>query len=855
MIVSKKDLSIFLCIIFLSGIGLISPIQSDEILKEDDTTPPDIILLNSERSKVKFNVSLNGFHVENEEIHGEIYHKVSIPGYGFLDYIGKPKLPAMRLFFAVPPEIEDIQVNVLTSEYRILNGYNIIPVQIHSPESESNDNFTINTSTYYMDDFYPQQIVYTESQGWIRDYQYIQITLSPLQFNACTHELKVHDITQIEIQYNGTAEGLTTTINTGFDELYQQLFLNFETSTDWYIQIPEGKGQKSRQNTSDLLNTSNRAGCLIITHDSFYDCIQNFAAWKNRKGWETFIANTSLIYTQFPTGTNRERIQNFINYTFTNWEKTPSHVLLIGDVEYIPTYYYQGDTPSDHWYSCIIGNDYFSDVLVGRISVKNSAELTNIVEKIINYEKNPYLNETDWYKKAMLVSDSGYFETTSNWIFNFLNTFNYSCDKFYYSQGTATQTNIANALNDGRAIANYRGHGSTTGWQTGSFYNSNVLTLNNGRKLPIVISPTCSTGHYDDPNTDCYGEVWLKAPDKGGVSFWGSSRVSYGGYNDELSMGVYKAIFNDQIHDFGGFTNKAKIYMTDVYGMESMAILELHLFNVIGDSTLEFWTDVPQQMNITYPTAVPSANPSYFVTVKNDNDTPLEDACVVLEKLPDIYLIDYTNESGKAVFNLENVTPGTIHITVTKHNCIPFLGNTSVYNVMSLTNGWNFISFPFNQTINKQNITVRHNQTSYDWQQAVSSNLVGDFIFDWDRTIQSYVFSDSIHPGHGCWVYSFEHADLWVHSTRPFDDHITTLATDWNTIGLPYYQNQSKNVLLVENSSLEYTWAEAVTLGLINNYVFGWDITTQSYFFSEIFEPGGAYWLYAYQPCTLKRNI
>ena len=851
---NTKSYSIILCILFLVGAAFSTSIQSDQGLSEDEVSAPEIVITHSDRSSVVFSVVLHGFNLETEEIQGEYYHKLSLPDYGYLDTIGKAKLPAIRLFFAVPPEVNDVQISVLDSEYSILQGYNVIPVQTPIPEDESNDDFNINTSFYTTDDFYPQHIIYAEHKGWIRDYQFIQVTLTPIQFNPSTKELKIFNVSQFEIQFQGSKEGEKSLLNPGFESLYEQLFLNFETSQDWYQKQPRYSQYNTKQNTSNLLDPSNGAGCLIITHDNFYNCIQPLATWKDRKGFNTFIANTSLIYTQFPAGSNLESIRDFIAYTFTDWAQTPSHILLIGDVEYVPTYYYDGDTPSDHWYSCVIGGDYYSDILVGRISVKNCAEVSDICEKIINYEKNPYINETDWYKKGMLVSDSGYFETTSDWVYNFLINFNYTLDKFYASQGTASTSNIANAINDGRAIANYRGHGSTNGWATGSFYNSDVLSLTNGRKLPIVISPTCSSGHFDDSGTDCFGEAWLKATDKGGVSFWGSSRVSYGGYNDELDMGVYKAIFNDHIYDFGGFTNKAKIYMTDVYGFTSMAILEIHLFNVIGDSTLEFWSEVPQPLNVTHPMSFPAQNAPYLVTVNNGTE-PIEDACVVLEKDPDMYMVGFTDASGQVQFDLENITLGTFNITVTAHNYIPYLGNTSVYNLMTIAQGWNFISFPFNQSIEKQNISIRVDKTSYDWQSAVLAGIISDYIFGWDRSSQSYSFSNSVKAGHGFWMYAYEDAEIQAHSTKPVDVYITTLSEEWNTIGLPYYQNQSKDGVMVQNSSAVFTWSQAVTSELINNYMFGWDSMSQSYSFSDTFIPGNAYWLYAYQSCVLKREV
>lgn len=833
------------------GANFFPSIKSEGYFNDPEPSPPIVKMVKSDRNGVILNIRLNGICIEEKEVNGEIFHIITLLGYGHLDEIGKPRLPAIRFFLAVPPEVSETQINISNSTCTILHGFNVYPVQNPVPEPSDDEPFTINTTFYQGNEFYPEDVATIESSGWIRDYRFIFLEICPILFNPGTNELKIYNTTEIRVTFIGSKDGVTGVTRPGFETTYESIFINYEVAKNWYPQSDTLPTEKQR-NTSDLLNTTNRAGLLIITNDTFYHCIQPLANWKDRKGMETFIANLSDVYSQFPAGTNTESIRSFINYTYHNWSRAPSHVLLIGDVEYLPTFYYQGYTATDHWYSLLVGNDPLSDVFIGRISVKNCSETSEIVDKIITYERTPYLNETAWYKKAMLVSDTGYFEVTSNWVYDFLTNHSYSVDKLYESLGTATTSNIADAINDGRAIANYRGHGSTTGWATGPFSNSNVLALTNGRKLPIVISPTCSTGHYDDPDTDCYGETWLKAPDKGGVSFWGSSRVSYGGYNDELDMGVYKAIFNDSIYDFGGFTNKAKLYMIAVYGTSSTALLELHLFNVIGDSTLEFWTNVPHPLNVTHPTVV-SPQPSSFTVTVTNGSTPVENACVFIEKNPEIRIFGYTNTSGEVQFSLPMLSPGKINITVTKHDFIPYEGNVSVCNTVSLSEGWNFVSLPFNQTIPKQNLSIWFNQSFYTWQDAVNMGLISDFVFGWNRTSQSFMFTDFLKPGEGYWMYAYNTFELWMQSSATPDDYITSLETKWNIVGAPISQPINKTELLLSYNGSNYNWSEAVAAGIVNDYIFGWDHSGQSYTFSDVFEPGYCYWMYAFETCTLKR--
>ena len=126
-------------------------------------------------------------------------------------------------------------------------------------------------------------------------------------------------------------------------------------------------------------------------------------------------------------------------------------------------------------------------------------------------------------------------------------------------------------------------------------------------------------------------------------------------------------------------------------------------------------------------------NPTYLVTYWGAKEI-LElkkvnvNAYVYLEKEDELYLVDYTNNYGEAIFSIPPLSLGEIEITVTKHDYIPYFGNATVYNGIILSSGWNFISLPFNQSIEKQNLAIWNNQMLYTWQDAVTNNLVIDYI-------------------------------------------------------------------------------------------------------------------------------
>lgn len=175
-----------------------------------------------------------------------------------------------------------------------------------------------------------------------------------------------------------------------------------------------------------------------------------------------------------------------------------------------------------------------------------------------------------------------------------------------------------------------------------------------------------------------------------------------------------------------------------------------------------------------------------------------------------------------------------------------------VIGITNLSENWNFISPPYNQSIMKTNLLIYYNGNTFNWSEAINAGYISEYIFDWNRTIQSYGFANTFRPGFGYWVYSYTNCEIWTKDIfSDSDAYITKLKDNWNILGLPFELNLNKTEVLVDGIS----WSDAVSLGIINDYVFGWNQVGQTYDFADTFMPGQAYWLYAYQPCKLKRSI
>jgi len=236
------------------------------------------------------------------------------------------------------------------------------------------------------------------------------------------------------------------------------------------------------------------------------------------------------------------------------------------------------------------------------------------------------------------------------------------------------------------------------------------------------------------------------------------------------------------------------------------------------------------------------------------------------------YEEDYTNDTGD--YQVTNIPLCWCYknVTVSKEGyetewvLMPIYENSTCdfilmpKNMVLCTNlsvGWNFISLPFNHSLDKTSFIINYDGQYYNWTQSTTnlnpkkSSLLNTFIFGWNRSLQTYSFEQYLHPGYGYWLYAYEPCKLWNHYDQTYpDNYITNLEVGWNIFSIPYNQSISNTNILVDN----VPWYNAVANDWISGYVFGWNKIGQLYVFSDTFEPGKAYWLYAYQDCVLYNN-
>ena len=249
---------------------------------------------------------------------------------------------------------------------------------------------------------------------------------------------------------------------------------------------------------------------LVIADDDFLDEIQPLVDWHTLVGYPTELVPTSV------TGTSTAAIKSYIQGVYDEPESL-TWIILVGDSQQIPTLtgVNSQHSPCDPCYTKLEGNDNRPDAAISRISAQNGAQVTAQVSKILAYERQPDQGSAGtWYAAGMGVasndiggSPSYYDWERMDWLRDDLLDPAYTYTEFdqIYDPG-ASAGEVTTAIEPGRGLGLYIGHGWSQGWVTTGFDTADAGSLTNGEMLPVIWSVACNNGEF--PVNECFAEAW-----------------------------------------------------------------------------------------------------------------------------------------------------------------------------------------------------------------------------------------------------------------------------------------------------------------------------------------------------------
>jgi hypothetical protein len=436
---------------------------------------------------------------------------------------------------------------------------------------------------------------------------------------------------------------------------------------------------------------------VIICAPQLAQTVAPLAGWKTRKGWPVVVATTD------ETGNTGAAIRGWLQQAYDDWPQPPEYVLLVGDVEDIPTFYLGGNV-TDLPYTLLDGDDWLPDVMLGRLAVDNAAECAAVVAKTIHYEREPFLDQTDWFTRGVMIGGQ-YGSTTPMHTVRFCGEQlasigfsplvpvtpvqlegNYIVSPYIASEQVGVPQNmgpqvITPAINAGCSVVVYRGWAyGTGGWFSPTYQVANIQTLTNGAMLPVVMSFVCHTGNFA-ATVPSMGEVFIRlggsTPEtfRGAVAFYGNGEPwSRTRYNDAMAISLFEQITDPQLTTLGSLINAGKLRFMEFYpgsldeiGDGFSVEYYFHIYNLLGDPELNYHRSRPTPLLVTHPETLPAGTSLIDVTVEEAGGGALAGARIGIVQADQLLGATLTGPDGVARVVLASpVTDGPVDLTVTR---------------------------------------------------------------------------------------------------------------------------------------------------------------------------------------------
>jgi len=415
------------------------------------------------------------------------------------------------------------------------------------------------------------------------------------------------------------------------------------------------------------INFRDQYDLLVLTVPEFADAVQPLIDYKNDHEIATTLITLDEISSQ---GVDiQEDIKYCIKDAIDNWNV--KYVLIVGagveneeifPVRYawIPSGGYEQYFPSDLYYAdvydanmsfatwdddgderyCEIPDDLdavdiYPDVFIGRLPCNDVTEVTDIINKIINFEEHnslterivqvggdtfpgdgEHISEGEFANERVLEQLPGY-ESIQCWA----------------STNKLTKFNIIMGIHKGVDFIDFSGHGAPPIWAThpteddsqwipknyiiksdGWLYMHCDLLLNT-KKHPVVVLNACSTSKFSE-TPECLSWYFVKLPRTGAIASYGASGIGYGSQGSSetdrlfgwMEVHLHKEFVNNRV--LGDSWGNSITNYTNTFEMEELdykTVVELAQF---ADPSLALETGPD-------PDDVPVPKPILFELLKN----------------------------------------------------------------------------------------------------------------------------------------------------------------------------------------------------------------------------------------------
>ena len=645
---------------------------------------------------------------------------------------GAPDVPKFATALALPAS-GGMSVEIIGGEYEDIANVNVAP-------SKGNLLRTVNPADvpytyaplYQENEFFPGTLAEMNGDPFIfRDVRGQALWVYPVQYNPVSKTLRVyHDmvVRVFRANENGVNELASNSrpgASRSFQQLYAKTFLNYD--------------DKLASQNRGLTAALEPEKMLVIAKDEFIPALEPYVAWKRQSGIHTTVVAASEIPSLAPDG-----IYSFVSDYYA--ANGITYLLLVGDETALEPLVRPGSPYScDNCLGYQAGDDHFPEIFVGRFNAVTVEQVQIMVNRNLEYEKNPLVDEAaNWCATGMAsASNEGQgigddnqadYEQGNEWKTAHLadgfekywefydgNHGNISPtpgDESADQNGNPVNTQLVNLMNNrGVSLYNYTGHGWEQGLVSGNFNTDAVAALRNEHRYPIIIAVACCAGNFTNNNGgDCLGEAVQRAGNPATGEVWGA----IGGlFSSDFQSWAPPMEGQDGMNQYlvdadgialkpnlGAMATFGNALMIAAYGQGGIDMADV--WNPFLDPTTVPRTRLPQTLVATH-------QPSTFLGSSSLNIfSDVEGALVSLFWQDQTMAVGIV-ENGVATLEfpaLNNV--GEMTVTVSQFNYIPYQGTINV-----VVAG---IPFVVNEAVALNDLTGNNNQQA-DYGETVNMDV------------------------------------------------------------------------------------------------------------------------------------
>jgi len=686
----KRLLALFFILFILGSIFA----QTIRISSKDNA----ITLLDNEETQLSIQYQVGEVVGTSIQTKAGRFTKLSVQGFNETKRIGEPILPLSRKLISVPLGASvSVELEQGNKEKYLLTQRGISSPLMPAQPSLAKNMDPSQVEFIYHEDFYKQNkwtdnpTVSVEEIGIMRGVRIFAVNFEPIKYNPVTREIEVYSEATVRVRFaNGntsdTNELRLKTYSPIFEQTYAGSLFNYRSLPVSLVKYP--------------------IKMLIISDPMFASTLQPFVEWKTKEGYKVIVKYTN----DAAVGTTTSSIKSYLSTVYnagTTADPAPTYVIFVGDTGQIPIWSASVTTPaSDHYtdltYAKITGSDYLPEFYYARFSANSVAELQPQIDKTLYHEMFS-MSDTSYMDDVVMIAGQDptygpkYGDAQINYgTTNYFNsTHGLTSHTYLYAVSGSSDAAIIGNVNSGTSYVNYTAHGSSDGWADPTFSVSDVASLTNTGKYPLMVGNCCLSNKFDV--TTCFGEALLRASNKGAVAYIGGTNSTYWdedfwwGVGSEAApttnnstptlvsskVGAYDAMFHEHGEPFSAWHTT----VGQMVGAGNLAVVEAgssyanyywEIYSVDGDPSLTPYIGIPTAHTATYPSTILIGATSVSISAQ-----PYSYVCISQNGV--IYGVGLVPESGSLTMTLTPFTStGTANIVITKQGKKPVISTITI---------------------------------------------------------------------------------------------------------------------------------------------------------------------------------